>query len=62
MIEYFSQQPRDYFELLQRLYPRISLVSEGGVLTPIPDYSFLANRIEKGKGWEDLFCLPALPR
>jgi len=61
MIQYFRQQPSEYFELLMRLYPVISLIEETGELTQISDYPFLAERLDKGKGWVDLLCSPGDP-
>jgi len=59
MIHYFARQPRQYFELLASTHPLISIIEANGALSHVPDYSFLEERIENGKGWEDLFCQPA---
>jgi hypothetical protein len=56
MKEYFGQDSREYFELLRSIYPQISVIESAGTLTPLFTYASLAERIETGKGWEDLFC------
>ena len=57
MRHYFDIQPSAYFEALGQIYSRISVIEESGTLTAA-DFSLLSERIESGKGWEDLFCQP----
>jgi FkbM family methyltransferase len=56
MKQYFGHDPRSYFELLSSLYPNIFLIENTGALTAVHSYPWLAQRVEVGKSWEDLFC------
>lgn len=52
----FGHEIRDCFDLLTRLYPSLCLIEETGSLSSVPDYDWLAERLARGKGWEDLYC------
>lgn len=55
---YFDAEPQAYFQLLAGLYESVSLIEPEGALTLLPNWEALATRLDTGRGWEDLLCLP----
>jgi len=51
---FFNENPSNLFDWLHNHYERIYLISEG--LTEIKDYDQIEQILQKGKGWEDLYC------
>ncbi len=55
---FLGAKPQAYFEQLQDLFARVFIIEENGSLSRIEDWSALSTRIDNGKGWEDLACMP----
>ncbi len=57
MKRFFNERPSQLFDILQKIYDRIYLISDReNELIIIDDFNHLENMLKKGKGWEDLFC------
>jgi FkbM family methyltransferase len=56
---YFRQAPGAYFELLTTLFSEIRVIEDEGLLSePLTGWEPLRDRLETGRGWEDLLCRP----
>lgn len=55
-IQYFAKSDFEYFDMLQRLFRFIYLIEDDARLTAIQSYESLRQRLNAGKGWEDLIC------
>jgi FkbM family methyltransferase len=51
-------EPQAYFTQLLNLFARVYIIEEDGSLSPIDEWATLSSRLETGKGWEDLACMP----
>lgn len=57
MKRFFNENPAQLFEILQKIFDRIYLVSDReSKLIVIDNFHQLEHMLKKGKGWEDLFC------
>jgi FkbM family methyltransferase len=55
---YFGQAADALFLELSQRFARICAIEIDGTLSPLPDWPALRERLARGKGWEDLVCLP----
>lgn len=53
---FYNSDPEELFLLLKDNFNTISLIDPEGEMILITDYSQLKILVNKGKGWEDLFC------
>jgi FkbM family methyltransferase len=51
-------EPGDYYEKLRALYSAVKLIEPDGTLLHVYSWRAIAERLEAGKGWEDLLCVP----
>ncbi len=56
---YFDQPADALFRELESRFEAIHALEEDGALMRLADWEALRTRLEAGKGWEDLVCLPA---
>jgi hypothetical protein len=49
-----------YFQRLRDSFPAVQLIEPDGSLNALTDWESLRARLESGKGWEDLLCLPSI--
>jgi FkbM family methyltransferase len=49
-----------YFQRLRDSFPAVQLIEPDGSLNALTDRESLRARLESGKGWEDLLCLPSI--
>ena len=55
---FLGAEPQAYFEQLLNLFAGVFIIEEDGSLSRIEDWAALGSRLETGKGWEDLACIP----
>ena len=55
---FLGAEPQAYFEQLLNLFAGVFIIEEDGSLSPIDEWATLSSRLETGKGWEDLACMP----
>lgn len=55
---YFNQSPDALYHELKSRFALINMLEPDATLTPVPNWAALQDRLESGKGWEDLVCLP----
>jgi len=55
---YFGHEPDALYRELAARFATIHALEADGSLTLLPDWPSLHDRLAKGKGWEDLVCLP----
>jgi FkbM family methyltransferase len=56
---YFNQPADVLFHELKARFASLHALQEDGNLAPLPDWDTLKARLDSGKGWEDVVCLPA---
>jgi FkbM family methyltransferase len=55
---YFGQPPDALFRELDARFATIYVLEADGSLTLVPGWDLLGERLDRGKGWEDLVCIP----
>lgn len=58
-VQYFDQSASAYFEILRGIFADIRIIEADGSLSEaLSEWTALRTRLEAGRGWEDLLCIP----